>query len=320
MAAAKLTDVRLRAVSLAGWLAVLASITAAQTRPYLSLEHLYRHVLALDPASYIAANNLGLVYAGSNRFPEAMNFFVLAAQNGSRIADTRRALWNGFNVGLRCDDAKAIEACSRLMHELAPTLASRSIRTLALLRAGEVAGASNLLFADQADQPESHVPEVDVMDMNRLARAEVAVAVKSPAVAFREVDSLYANTKNDWIKLQSGVHFAAIGVDGRAAKIFGELRNSARHAGQAYYGLGELAIEQGDLGVAESCFQLAISKDPLLIEAYVRLSRILLREGRCDEAESWLTKGLLFSPASDQLIAALSQVQVARASPADVSP
>jgi tetratricopeptide (TPR) repeat protein len=309
LAAERLSDSRLRLVSIGAWLAVLASITAAQTRPYLSLGHLYRHVLAHDAGSYIAANNLGMFLTSFNKMPEAASLFRMAAENAHSSPQKGLALWNVCQASLRYDDLAAVAECSLAAFEAHPTVATRSMRALALARTGEPSAAERLLSDVPLDLPERRVPLADALDIHCLAVAEAALGKGDSEKASRALETLLLNTENEWSVLEAARTFARLGDDDRAAQIFGSLRNSLAHGGSAFYGLGELAIEQGNLDVAQACFRLAIDRNPGLVAAYQRLAAILYRQHRQVDAEVALLHGLRMTSGSPELASLLETIR-----------
>jgi tetratricopeptide (TPR) repeat protein len=316
LAAGRLSDARLRTTVLAVWVAVLACMTAAQTRMYVGLEPLYQHVLAHDPGSFIAANNLGSFYSQQNRLANAQTWLETAVRNARFDRQKSLALWNLCDVALRVYDNKLLLDRAREAYALVPTIASRSMLALALVRNGDVDAADKMLQVTDEEQAESRVDSGSVLDANQLARAEVAVARKDMANAPRFLDAVLRDTENDWVRLQAGIGFARLGLGNRAAKVFGGLRDHPLYGGAAFSNLGVIALEQGNQQVAEACFLAAARRDRMLLEPHIWLARLYGRQKKFAEAEIALVEALRRAPDDQELAASLKSVRAERATAA----
>lgn len=311
LAAARLSDVRLKIFVIAGWIVVLCGLTVAQTAAYVSLEQLYRHVLSHDPTSYAAANNLGNLYSSNNRLDDAIHLFERAAFNARSKRQKGLALWNVCTDAVRAARLDIARQYSEEAYSLLPTVASRSMRALVLVRSNAVDEAARLLEDPSRDVDENRVAPDALIDINRLAHAEVAVARGDTETATAYLDALVADSTREWMKLQAGIAYGLLGELDKAAHVFGALRDSPVYAGCAYVNLGVLALKRKNTEVAEVCFRAAADKDHALPDAPLWLSRILLQKKRFVDAEVVLVKALRFNPDDRQLAEALAAIREA---------
>jgi tetratricopeptide (TPR) repeat protein len=313
LAAGHLSDARLRTTVLAVWVGVLACMTAAQTRMYIGLEPLYQHVLAHDPGNFIAANNLGVVYSQENKLAKAQSMLETAVRNARFARQKSLALWNLCDVALRLYDNPLLLDRAREAYGLVPTIASRSMLALALVRNGDVDAAEKMLQPPPGEEAESRVDGGNALDANLLARAEVAVSRKDAKDAARFLDAVLHDTENDWVRLQAGIGFARLGLANRAAKVFGGLRDHPLYDGAAFHNLGVIALEQGNQQVAESCFLSAARLDRALLEPHIWLARLYGRQKKFAAAEVALLEALRRAPDDQELAASLKSIRAERA-------
>jgi tetratricopeptide (TPR) repeat protein len=316
LAAARLSDPRLRVLPLAAWVGMLACITAAQTRSYIGVEPLYLHVLAHDPGSFAAANNLGTFYSRQNRVDEAKPLLQAAVSNARFDRQKSLALWNVCDLAMRISDNELLLENARAAYALVPSLASRAMLGLALVRNGEVDEAAALLDGIEDEEPDTRISIRSTADAHRLAAAEVAAARKEHAEAKKQLDLLLRDTDNDWMRLQAGIVFARIGCSQEAVQVFGQLRDHPVYGGAAYSNLGMIALERGNAEVAETCFQTAAKLDATLLEPHVWLARIYGRQKRFAEAETSLIAALRRAPDDAGLAESLEKVRGERATAA----
>jgi tetratricopeptide (TPR) repeat protein len=313
LAVSRLSDARLRAIPPAAWLAVLACITAAQTRVYVGVEPLYRHVLAHDPSSFIAANNLGTFYSRHNRLDEAKLMIQVAVTNARFDRQKSLALWNLCDLALRIQDNQLLLDGAREAYRLVPSLASRAMLGLALVRNGESDAADELLKDIETEEPDSRVGIRNTADAHRLALAEIAAVRQDPAAAKKQLDLLLGATNNQWMRLQAGILFARVGQSQEAVQVFGMLRDHPVYGGCAFSNLGIIALERGNTEVAETCFRTAVNMDASLLEPHVWLARIYGRQKRFAEAEASLVEAVRRAPDDEALAASLQTIRVERA-------
>lgn len=313
LAVGRLSDARLRAIPLGAWLAVLACITVAQTRVYVGLEPLYRHVLAHDPSSFVAANNLGTYYSRLNRLDEAKLMLEVAVTNARFDRQKSLALWNLCDLALRLEDSKLLLDGAREAYRLVPSLASRAMLGLALVRNGEIDTADKLLKDIETEEPDSRVSIRNTANTHRLALAEIAASRKDAAAAKKQLDLLLAATNNDWMRLQAGIILARVGQSQEAVQAFGLLRDHPVYGGCAFSNLGMIALERGNADVAETCLRTAVNMDPTLLEPYVWLARIYGRQKRFAEAEASLVEAVRRAPDDEDLAASLKTVRAEQA-------
>jgi tetratricopeptide (TPR) repeat protein len=313
LAVSRLSDARLRAIPPAAWLAVLACITAAQTRVYVGVEPLYRHVLAHDPSSFIAANNLGTFYSRHNRLDEAKLMIQVAVTNARFDRQKSLALWNLCDLALRIQDNQLLLDGAREAYRLVPSLASRAMLGLALVRNGESDAADELLKDIETEEPDSRVGIRNTADAHRLALAEIAAVRQDPAAAKKQLDLLLGATNNEWMELQVGILFARVGQSQEAVQVFGRLRDHPVYGGCAFSNLGMIALEDGNAEVAETCFRTAVKLDATLLEPHVWLARIYGRQKRFAEAEASLIEAVRRAPDDAGLVESLAKIRVERA-------
>lgn len=312
LAVSRLSDARLRAIPPAAWLAVLACITAAQTRVYVGIEPLYRHVLAHDPSSFIAANNLGTFYSRRNRLEEARIMLEIAVVNARFDRQKSLALWNLCDLALRLADNQLLLDGARKAYRLVPSLASRAMLGLALVRNDAIDEADALLTEIDAEEPDSRVSIRSTADAHRLASAEIAASRQDTAAAKKQLELLLRDTENDWMRLQAGILFARVGQSPEAVQVFGRLRDHPVYGGCAFSNLGLIALERGNADVAETCFRTAAAKDPTLLEPHVRLAAIYGRQKRLAEAEASLVEAVRRAPDDEDLAASLQKIRAER--------
>ena len=318
---ARLSDARARLPLLVAWVGVLACLTVAQTRIYVGREplyRLYRHVLAHDPKSFIAANNLGALYSGQNRYAESQPLLEAAVRNARFDGQKSLALWNLCYSALRLADNQLLLDRAREAYALVPTGASRSMLALALVRNDAVDEAEKMLRDVPGEQPETRVEARSALDANRLARAEVAVARDDKANAPRFLEALLRDTENDWMRLQAAIGFARMGLGARAAEVFSGLRDHAVFGGAAFSNLGVIAWQRGNEAVAEECFLAAASRDRMLLEPHVWLARLYRRQKKFAAAERALVEALRRAPDDQDLETALRDVRAEQAAAAAV--
>jgi tetratricopeptide (TPR) repeat protein len=313
LAVSRLSDARLRAIPPAAWLAVLACITAAQTRVYIGVEPLYRHVLAHDPSSFIAANNLGTFYSRFNRLPEAKALLQTAVGNARFDRQKSLALWNLCDLALRLPDNQLLLNGAREAYVVVPSLASRAMLGLALVRNGEIEAADELLKDIETEEPDSRVSIRNTADAHHLALAEVAAVRQDPAAAKKQLDLLLEATNNEWMRLQAGILLARVGQSQEAVQVFGLLRDHPVYGGCAFSNLGMIALERGNAEVAETCFRTAADMDPTLLDPYVWLAKIYGRQKRFAEAEASLVEAVRRAPDDKDLAASLQTIRAEQA-------
>jgi tetratricopeptide (TPR) repeat protein len=313
LAVSRLSDARLRVIPPVAWLAVLACITAAQTRVYIGVEPLYRHVLAHDPSSFIAANNLGTFYSRFNRLPEAKALLQTAVGNARFDRQKSLALWNLCDLALRIQDNQLLLDGAREAYRLVPSLASRAMLGLALVRNGEIDAADELLKDIETEEPDSRVGIRNTFNTHHLALAEIAAVRQNPAAAKKQLDLLLGATNNEWMELQVGILFARVGQSQEAVQVFGRLRDHPVYGGCAFSNLGMIALEDGNAEVAETCFRTAAKMDGSLLEPHVWLARIYGRQKRFAEAEASLVEAVRRAPDDDDLAASLQTIRAEQA-------
>lgn len=316
LAAAGLSDERLRSIVLGGWVVVLACITAAQTRMYVGVEPLYRHVLAHDPTSFIAANNLGTFYSRCNDLTAARSVLEVAARNARFDRQKSLALWNLCQVAMRTGDHQMLLARAREAYALVPTEASRAMLGLGLVRTGAIDEAEKALAHDQAEAVDTRVEASDAADARGLALVELAVARKDTEQAARHLDALLRTSGSDWMWLQAGITYARLGLNDKAAKAFDPLRSHPLYGGVVYANLGLIALDRGNAEVAETCFRVAADRDASLVQPCVQLARMFEGQKRLAEAELCLIEAVRRAPDDEGLAAALEKVREERAAAA----
>lgn len=192
---------------------------------------------------------------------------------------------------------------------LLPTVASRSVRALVLVSSGAVDEAVRVLEDASRDVDENRVAPDALIDVNRLAHAEVAVAQNDKETATAYLDALVADSTREWMLLPAGIALGRLGETDKAAAVFGCLRSSPVYDGCAYFNLGVIALARENREVAEACLRVACDKDRALVDAPLALSRILIDQQRCVDAEVVLLKALQFNPDDTQLLDLLETVR-----------
>jgi tetratricopeptide (TPR) repeat protein len=270
-------------------------------------------VLAHDPSSFIAANTLGTFYSRQNRLDEAKLMFKVAVTNARFDRQKSLALWNLCDLALRIQDNQLLLAGARKAYRIVPSLASRAMLGLALVRNGEIDAADELLKDIETEEPDSRVSLQNTFNTHHLALAEIAAVRQDPAAAKKQLDLLLGATNNEWMELQVGILFARVGQSQEAVQVFGRLRDHPVYGGCAFSNLGMIALEDGNAEVAETCFRTAVKLDATLLEPHVWLARIYGRQKRFAEAEASLIEAVRRAPDDAGLVESLAKIRVERA-------
>jgi len=190
----------------AGW-CVLAWSPAAQTRMYVGVEPLYRRVLAHDPTSFIAANNLGTFSPGGATSPRPETRSKSAIRNARFDRQKSLALWNLCQVAMRTADHQMLLDRAREAHALVPTEASRAMLDLGLVPHRRGRRSREALMQEPVTAVDTRVEGADAADVRQLALVELAVARKDTEQAARHLDTLLKTSGSDWMWLQAGITY-----------------------------------------------------------------------------------------------------------------
>lgn len=307
---------------------LLALLTWRQSADYADAETLYRATLDRNPASWLAANNLGMIVL--ERSPAASApFFERALQYKPDLLEARVSLGFAYQQVGRLDDAvaeyrKAIAAhptkpeaynnlCSALQQKgdargaltacgealrLAPNYAKAHFNMgLALGRIGDERAMAHLAEAVRLDpgQPDARTALAAAhndrgLQLQRAGRFEEAIGDHREALRLRPDFAEAANNLG-----------AALNQHGRldeAAAAFAQAIKIAPQYADARFNLANLLVSQGHTGEAIPHYEAALSANPRDVAARVNLGVALQRAGRREAAIEQFREALRIDPGS----------------------
>ena len=268
----------------------LAVLTWQQTRIYHDPETLWRDTLAKNPASWMAHQNLAVVFLNSGRLGEAETQYRAALK---LKPDNAEAL-NDFGVVL-FDEGKTDEAIGSFQAALRlQTNFMEALGNLGDVLAGQKRFAEAVRYYEAAlqlkgsetERRESRIKYNDsLMQKTRIGYGVTLMEMGRLEEAigqFHEV--LLHHPENPEAHFNLGNAFAAQGRDEEAmAEYTAALRFGPKNA-EAHNRMGLLLARQGrDAGALEH-YEAALRIDPKDIEARHNLGVVLGRMGRLEEA------------------------------------
>jgi protein O-mannosyl-transferase len=276
------------AISLAGMIGVLLAIpTWSQSRQYQSDEVLYRSTIALNPACWMAHNNLGNVLQRQGRFDEAVVEHREALRHKRDYAEACNNLGTALQ-GLNQSEAAVAQFQAAL--RIDPNFAGAHLNLgNALQGQGKIAEAVEQYRMALRFEPESVQAQGNLgAALTRLGQSEEAVVHLQEAI---RLQPRYAIAYNNLGKVfqKMGRFEEAVTQHEKALRIDPKMT-------EAYAGLGA-ALQQ--LGRAEEA--LAVQKDALRMrpdsaEACIDLGNAYLRMGRFEEAVKQYETALRIRP------------------------
>jgi protein O-mannosyl-transferase len=307
---------------------VLALLTWRQSADYADAETLYRATLERNPASWLAANNLGMIVL--ERSPaESARFFERALQQKPDLLEARLSLGFAYQQVGRLDEAvaeyrKAIASqptkpeaynnlCSALQQKgdargaltacgealrLAPNYAKAHLNMgFALGGIGDARALEHLAEAVRLDpdQPDARSALAAAhndrgLQFQRAGRFEEAVGDYQAALRLRPDFALAANNLGAALK-QQGRWDEAVAAFARAISV-------APQYADARFNLANLLLSQGRPGEAIPHYETAVSANPRDVAARVNLGVALQRAGRREAAIEQFREALRIAPNS----------------------
>lgn len=256
-------------------LAALAARTYAQGHVYRDLESLWRHVIAHNPGSWMAWNNLGGVLRGRGELAEARAMFERSVELNPRNAAALRNLGELLDAQGRDDEALALfERAIRI--EPTNALAINELGEL-YRDAGDTQRAAEL-FEQAVKANPRHAGAWYNLAILAVERGHEGHAIDClrRAIAAQENLSL-PHYQLGQLLLKRGQTAEAIEHLRRAVEIRPNLA-------EARLALGQALSQTGDSRGAIAQFEKAIEADPDLGVAHYNLSQMLAGAGRIDEA------------------------------------
>ncbi len=301
------------ALALLGW---LGFGTWRQSAIYENEEKLWRATLAVNPASWMAQNNLAILLLHRGETEQAIKHFEEALRLDPNYAEGHYNLGNAlFRLG-RMDEARAhYERALQLFPEYA--LAHHNLAIL-LLQTGESAAAIEHLeaavrmaprFAESRQLLGQTLLQAGRNDEG-VAQLQAALEIEPDSVTAREALAA-ANLKlgrrtevKGEVKpiAEGNPTSAAAEIEaGRVALSRFEPKQAAAHFeralqidpknARAHYFLGNSFLDRRQVEVAMEHFREAVTLKPDYVPALVNLGNTLLETGRNEEARGGIRKG-----------------------------
>ncbi len=234
-------------------LAVLGGLTWRQTTVYRNSETLWRDVLAKNPGSWIAHDNLGAELLAAGRVENAMEQF----RESVRLHPDGVVAHNDLSAALRqsgrLDEA---EAESEKALEIGPKLLAPHINRVEILRQqGRLNEAVEEYKVILQMVPASEPGRTGLADtLCLLGRLDEAIP------CYREV--VRANPENTNVRIKLGLALIQGGDFGAAEPEFASVLQADPRNAKAIDGLGYVLAMQGRLDEAKSRFLEAMQLDP----------------------------------------------------------
>lgn len=127
----------------------------------------------------------------------------------------------------------------------------------------------------------------------RLRKSDPAATTHSPHQGQpikKECDEKRRAEKEETKLFRDAIQFLEKGEYNYSIEKFVEVLKINPHNARAYFLLGRISAQQGNIASAISCLKESLDKDPLLLEAYYLLALLRLEEGKVDEAATLLKK------------------------------
>ncbi len=307
---------------------LLALLTWMQASQYADAETLYRATLERNPASWLAANNLGMI-ASRRSAEESVPFFERALQHKPDLFEARLNLGFAYQQIGRLDDAVreyrqaiashpssaeaynnlcstlqqkgdvagALTACGEALR-LAPTYAKAHFNMgLALRRAGDERAIAHLAEAVRLDPNHGDLRgglaaayNDRGLQLQRLGRVPEAIADHQEALRLRPDFAEAANNLGAALQRQGRLDEAAVA--------FGHAIKAAPQFADARFNFANFLMSQGRAAEAIPHYEAALSVNPRDVSARVNLGVALQRIGRRDAAIEQFREALRIDPNS----------------------
>ena len=252
--------------------AALGVLSRQQTRCYRDLPTLYESVIAVNPSSWAAHNNLGRSLQNQSRYEEAVVQFQQAISLGPHYARIRNNLGSALSSLGRLEEAEA---------ELTRALAGEG---------------------DATDQADTRVYlGVVLIKQNRFAEAAVELRA-----------ALQLRPRDPWALYNLGVAQGGAGDLAAGAASIRESLAIDPTSANAHHELGSMQRAAGDAAGALASYAEAVQLEPDSSEFSIDLGSVLLETGDLDGAERNLRKALELDPRSADAHAGLGILLAAR--------
>jgi tetratricopeptide (TPR) repeat protein len=312
----------------AGVCILLALLTWMQAATYADAETLYRATLERNPASWLAANNLGMI-ASRRSAEESVPFFERALQHKPDLFEARLNLGFAYQQVGRLDDAVreyrrviashpssaeaynnvcsalqqkgdmtgALSACGEALR-LAPNYAKAHFNMgLALRRVGDERAIAHLAEAVRLDPRQADVRTALAaayndrgLQLQRRGRVPEAIADHQEALRLRPDFAEAANNLGAALQRQDRLDEAAVA--------FGHAIKAAPQFADARFNFANLLMSQGRAAEAIPHYEAALSTNPRDVSARVNLGVALQRVGRIEAAIEQFREALRIDPSS----------------------
>ena len=275
--------------------AVLGGLTWRQARVWRDTESLWSYVLANDPGSAIAHNNLAAKITRQGRLEEAVKFFREAVQLNP---DYGQAYGNlGLTLSRLGRKSEAVEMFKREMAR-GPAPASDHIEfamALETIRSAEAVRQYRRAISLERNNAKLHYNLARLLEK----QGEPEKAAWHYTEALR-LEPEYAEARNNYGLLLSR--------RGRFEEAVGQYRMAIKAKPDyalAYYNWGQALQSEGRLDEALGLYGKALSLDPAIKEARLNLANILVRQGKPEEAveeyRALLKRAPNYAPARENL-------------------
>jgi protein O-mannosyl-transferase len=307
---------------------LLALLTWRQSADYTDAETLYRATLERNPASWMAANNLGMIVMARSA-AESVPLFERALQHKPDLLEARVSLGFAYQHVGRLDEAiaeyrKAIAAypsapeaynnlCSALHQRgdlrgaltacgealrLSPNYAKAHFNLgLVLGRMGDERAISHLAEAVRIDPSQADARTALAaayndrgLQLQRLGRFEEAVADHQEAVRLRPDFAEAANNL--------GAALQRTGRLDESAAAFAQAIKVAPQFSDARFNLANLLLSRGRIAEAIPHYEAVLSANPRDVGARVNFGIALQSAGRRDDAIAQFREALRIDPSS----------------------
>jgi Flp pilus assembly protein TadD len=251
----------------------MAAQSREQSRMYRNLETLWQTTIQKNPESFMAQNNLGVIFLAQNRLDDAIIYFERALE----ISPDHANAWGNLGAALlrQGRTAEALQDFQRAL-QLEPCAKSHSDLGYALLQAGSVSEAIN--HCRKAVQLEPNLAEAQNtlgLALNQSGRVDDAIS------CFRIAARLQPGSTD----AHSNLAFALFKTKRGAPEAITELKTVAvlqPDNAEVQNNLGWMLLQNGRADEAISCFQTALKLQPepaLAQFASNNLSIAILKKG-----------------------------------------
>jgi tetratricopeptide (TPR) repeat protein len=285
----------------------LALASRQQSRPYGDVVAYYETLLAGNPESWLAHNNLGLALSGQGKPQEALEHYQAAVRIKPNFALAHR------NIGAIYADAdrhaEAITEFREALESEPKDIESLNGLGLALINSGRPDEAIDQLRRAIELYPD-YAKAHNNLGIALGTKGDVANAIKEFQRTL-EIDDNFANAHSNW-----GRVLADSGQKPQAIEHFRQALRLDPNNANGHFNLAALLAEAGQAQESISHFEQAIRLRTDFVEAYSSLAQSLASANRANEAIAVARKGIEVgrstnhSAAADQLDEWLKHYQI----------